>query len=316
MWVDVLLFVISIVALILSGSLLVRSITKIARFLHVSEYVVGFILLAFATSVPELFVGIAAALEKNTALALGTVLGSNIANLTIIIGIPILLAKGIKIKSQKTQNDSLYMVVLSILPLLLMVVGGAISRFDGAILIVAFFIYARKVYIERKGFKKQYGNKISRWSVLTSVVVFLFSLIALFISANAVVNSAGMMALGLAIPPIIIGLFLIAIGTSLPELVVGTTAALKGHDQISIGNIIGSVIANSTLILGVTSLIYPITSNFLLFITSGVYMILTAFIFATFIRSGEKVDWEEGISLVLLYAFFIILEIFIKGAIS
>ena len=117
------------------------------------------------------------------------------------------------------------------------------------------------------------------------------------------------------LPPILIGLFMIAIGTSLPELVIGISTALKGYKQMAVGNIIGSNIANATLILGVTSFIYPITSNFLLFITSGVYMVLTAFIFATFIRSGSKLDWEEGLSLILLYTFFIILEFYIKGAI-
>ena len=101
------MFILSIVLIVIAGSLLVNSVIKIAMFLRVSEYVVGFIILAFATSVPELFVGIASALEKNTALALGTVIGSNIANLTIIIGIPILLVKGMKIKSPKIKKDSL-----------------------------------------------------------------------------------------------------------------------------------------------------------------------------------------------------------------
>lgn len=315
MWIDIILFIISLLALIVSGSLLVRSLSKIARFLHISEYVVGFIILAFATSIPELFVGIASALEKNTALALGTVLGSNIANLTIIIGIPILLAKGMKIASPKTKNDSLYMVILCTLPLVLMLVGNELSRIDGILLVLAFFIYIRKIYLESKEFTKRFENKLGRWTVVSSVAVFLFSLIALFISADSLVHSATILALGFAIPPILLGLFVIAIGTSLPELVAGTTAALKGHSEMSIGNVVGSNIANATLILGVTSIIYPITSNFLLFITSGVYMILTTFIFATFIRSGSRVDWEEGLSLVLLYAFFIILEVFIKGAI-
>ncbi|MBD3354543.1 hypothetical protein GF361_01000 [Candidatus Woesearchaeota archaeon] len=312
----IVIFILSIIALIISGSLLVRSLTKIANFLHVSEYTIGFILLAFATSVPELFVGIASAIEKNTAIILGTVIGSNIANLTIIIGIPILLAKGMKIQSKKTGKDSLYMVILCSLPLALMLIGNEISRIDGVILILSFFIYVRKIFSERKRFSKELENKVSRWSIITSVGVFLFSLVALFFSANFLVSSATDIALSFAVPPILIGLFMVAIGTSLPELVSGTTAALKGHPEMSIGNVIGSNIANVTFILGITALIFPITSNFLLFITSGVYMLITAFIFATFIRSGKRVDWEEGLSLVLLYVFFIILEVYIKGAIA
>ena len=316
MWADIMVFLIAIGLLVASGSLLIRSLSKIAAFLRISEYTAGFILLAFATSVPELFVGITSALDGNTALALGTVLGSNIANLTIIIGIPILLAKGINIASEKTKKDSLYMVVLSALPLALMLVGNQISRFDGVILISAFFIYIRKIYKERTAFTKELENNISKWSVLTSAGVFLFSLIVLFFSADQVVNSASNIALDFALPPILIGLFMIAVGTSLPELVVGISSALKGHSEMSVGNIVGSVIANATFILGVTALIHPITSNFILFVTSGVYMILTTFIFATFVRSGDRVDWEEGLSLLLLYLFFIILEFYIKGAIN
>ena len=314
--INLIIFILSILALITAGSLLVRSLSKIAAFLHVSEYVIGFILLAFATSVPELFVGISSALNKNTAIALGTVIGSNIANLTIIVGIPILLAKGIRIQSSKTKKDSLYMVVLSILPLALMLAGGQISRVDGMFLILAFFIYMRKIYKESKEFSKEFENKISPWSVVSSVAIFIFSLGILFFSADFLVRSSGALAISLSLPPILIGLFLIAIGTSLPELVVGISSVMHGHTEMNLGNIMGSNIANATLILGVTAFIFPITSNFLLFITSGVYMVLTTFIFATFIRSDSKVDWEEGLSLILLYAFFIILEIFIKGAIA
>jgi len=315
MWVTILIFILSIIALIISGSLVVRSLTKIAKFLHVSEYTIGFILLAFATSVPELFVGVASAIEKNTAIILGTVIGSNIANLTIIIGIPILLAKGMSIHSKKTEKDSLYVVILGALPLVLMLIGNEISRIDGIILLFAFFIYIRKIFIERKRFTKELENKASRWSIVTSVGVFIISLAALFVSAQFLVSSSTDLALIFALPPILIGLFMVAVGTSLPELVSGVTAAIKGHSEMSIGNVIGSNIANATLVLGITAIIFPITSNFLLFITSGVYMIVTAFIFATFIRSGSRVGWEEGLSLVLLYAFFIILEVYIKGAI-
>ncbi len=315
MWIPIIIFILSIIALIISGSLLVRSLTKIAKFLHVSEYTIGFILLAFATSVPELFVGVASAIKKNTAIILGTVIGSNIANLTFVIGIPILLAKGMNIHSKKTEKDSLYVVILGALPLVLMLIGNEISRIDGIILLLAFFLYIRKIFIERKRFSKKLENKVSRWSIVISVSIFIVSLAALFVSAQFLVSSATDLALMFALPPILIGLFMVAVGTSLPELVSGITAAVKGHSEMSIGNVIGSNIANATLVLGITSIIFPITSNFLLFITSGVYMIVTAFIFATFIRSGSKVGWEEGLSLILLYAFFIILEVYIKGAV-
>lgn len=305
-------FIVGCIILIASGSLLLKSLSKIAVFLRVSEYVVSFIILAFATSTPELFVGIASALNKNTALALGTIMGSNIADLTLIIGIPVLLAKGINIRSEKTKKDAMYMVPFAALPLILMLIGNSISRTDGIILVATFFIYVYKVYKERKEFRKEFKENVKRWEVIMYTAGFFFSLIILFLSSKIVVNAAGLLAIDFALPPIMIGLFIIALGTTLPELVVGSSAALKGHSDISVGNIIGSVIANSTFILGVTSIIYPITSNFLLFITSGVYMILLTVIFATFARSEAKLDWTEGLSLVMLYAFFVVLEFYIK----
>jgi cation:H+ antiporter len=151
---NLVLFLVACIFLILSGTLLVRSLSKLASYLRMSEFVISFILIAFATSVPELFVGISSALQNNTALSLGNVIGSNILNLTLIAGIIILLKRGIMIESKKTKADALYMFFIIALPFVLMWIGHAISRIDGVILLVAFFLYARKLYRERKIFKK------------------------------------------------------------------------------------------------------------------------------------------------------------------
>jgi len=308
------LFLASCIVLVLAGSWLVKSLSKIAGFLKISEFVAGFIIMAIATSLPELFVGISSALAKNTSLILGTVIGSNIANLTIIAGIPILLARGIKIKSYRTKTDALYLFFISIVPLTLMLLGKQLDRIDGVILIAVFLIYARRMYLQRKIFKKEYEeNKIKRTTILLTTVLFIASLAVLFFAAKFVVQYAAALSIDLALPPILIGLFLIAIGTSLPELAFGAQAALKGRSEMVLGNLIGSNIANLTLVLGITALICPISSNFLLFITAGIYMLLITFLFATFVESGSKLYVKEGISLILLYIFFIIIEFYVKG---
>ena len=311
------LFILSGLFLVLAGSWLVKSLSKIAAFLRISEFVAGFIIMAIATSLPELFVGITSALAKNTALLLGTVIGSNIANLTLVAGIPILLSKGIKIKSKKTQVDALYLFFISIVPLTLMLLGGGLDRIDGAILIVVFLVYARRMYMQRRVFKKEYVNHgFKRKDVVFSTIFFVFSLAVLFVSASFVVRYASALALDLSVPPIFIGLFFIALGTSLPELVFSVQAASKGHSEMVLGNLIGSNIANLTLILGITALIHPISSDFLLFITSGMYMLLITFLFATFVSSGSRLDVKEGVSLIFFYVFFIIIELTLKGFIG
>jgi len=292
--------------------LLVRTLSKIASFLRVSEFLVGFVIMAFSTSIPELFVGITSALAKNPALALGTIIGANIADLTIIIGIAIVLAKGIDIKSKFMKRDSLYMVFIAALPMVLMFIGNRLSRIDGAILLAVFIVYVYFLIKERTKFRKAVENNIKRKEVVLAVFLFCISLVALFFSAGFVVKYAGLLAIDLALPSILIGLFIIAIGTTLPELVFETRAVLTKHPEMALGDIIGSVVANSTLVLGVTALIYPITADFLLFLSSAVFMIIIAFLFATFVESGKKLYWKEGVSLIMLYVFFIMIEFYIK----
>ena len=108
---------------------------------------------------------------------------------------------------------------------------------------------------------------------------------------------------------------MVAIGTSLPELVAGISAVMHGYHDMGVGNIIGSVIANSTLVLGVSALIFPITADLLLFLVGASFMVLVAVIFATFLYEKNKITWMEGMTLVLLYVFFLIIEFYIKGAI-
>lgn len=312
MLINLILFLVSCLALVISGTLLVKNLSKIASFLRVSEFLVGFVIMAFSTSIPELFVGITAALEKNPALALGTVIGSNIVDLTLIIGIAIVLARGIDIKSKFMKRDAFYMFFIAALPMVLMLIGKRLSRMDGAILIAVFIGYTYFLIKERTRFRKAVEDGVKRKEIILSVFLFCISLVALFFSAEFVVKYATILAVELFLPSIIIGLFLIAIGTSLPELIFETRAVLTNHPDMALGNIIGSVVANSTLVLGVTAMIYPITANFLLFFSSAVFMIIICFLFATFVESGKRLYWKEGVSLIMLYVFFIIIEFYIK----
>lgn len=316
LWLNLLFFIASCVVLVVSGTFLVKSLTKIAQFLHFSEYVIAFILMAFATSIPELFVGISSALAKNTELILGTVIGSNIADIVLIGGITILLARGIKIKSKKIKRDSLFMIPIALLPLILFFIGNSISRIDGAILLAVFFLYSWHLIRRRKKFKRELEkDRIKRTEIVTYSILFIVFLALLFFSAHFVVRYASALAIDLALPAILIGLFLIALGTSLPELAFESRAALMGHSEMALGDLMGSVVANSTLVLGIAALIYPliITTYFMLFLISAIFMMVFIFLFSTFIHSGSKLYIMEGIALLLLYIVFIFIELFSKG---
>ncbi len=310
-YVNLALFAVACLFLLFSASFLVKSLSKVAGFLRLQEFTAGFIIMAIATSLPELFVGIAAALEKNTALILGNVIGSNIIDLTLIAGIGIVLLRGYKIKIKETKKDAWFMVGFALLPILLMVIGEQISRLDGILLIAAFSWYVLRLLKKRKYYSKVYELPVSRKEIILHVLLVVFSLAILFFSAKYVVHFGTALSLDLALPPIIIGLFLIAFATSLPELVFETTALLKGHSEMSLGDLIGSVITNASLVLGISALIYPISGDFFLALTSGFFMVLVALVFATFVESN-RLHWKAGISLILLYVFFVVLEFFIK----
>lgn len=310
---NLLLFMGAAIILAASAYALTRSLSRIAAFLHMSEFVAAFVIIAFSTSIPELFVGITSALEGNPALSLGTVIGSNIADLTLVLGIAVVLARGIAVKKRSIQKDSVWMLFIAALPMVLMVAGRQLSRIDGAILMAVFIAYVVKQLKQRKHFHATLENRVNRWAVIGYVLLFVASLAVLFFSADFVVKYGSALAVDLLLPSILIGIFLIALATSLPELAFETASVKTGHPEFALGDSIGSVVANSTIVLGITALIAPITANFFLFLTSALFMIIICLIFVTFIYSGNRLDWKEGVSMIALYVFFVIIELTIRG---
>lgn len=316
MSVDWLWFLLACLIIFGSASLILKSLLRISMFLRVSEFVTGFLLLGFATSLPELFIGIAAATSKNASLALGNVLGANILDLTLVTGIPIVLARSMRVAGEHEKRDALWMFFLALLPLVLMVLGKSLSRLDGAILIAVFVVYAYHLLRERKGFHRHMRDGVSKEGVVVYSVLFVLSVVVLFYASTVAVTFATRISESLALPSIFIGLFVLSLGTTLPELSVNITAALKREGEVAVGNIVGSVVSNSTLVLGVTALIYPIEANFLYFLSASVFMLMAAFLFAAFIDAGKRLYWKEGVALILLYVFFLVVELNLKGLIS
>jgi len=317
LWLNLLWFIAAALVLVASGTFLVRSLARISHFLRLTEFAAAFIIMAIASSLPELFVGISSAMAKNTALALGNIIGANILDITLITGIFIILGRGISAKTKKIRTNALAMIAVVGLPLVLFLIGNSISRIDGIILIAVFLLYAQNLIRQSRKFEKPYEEekKVGRKEIVLTVLLFIASLVLLFISANFLIKYASALAIDLNLPSIFIGLFLISIGTTLPELTFGARAILMGHEEMSIGDQIGTVIVNSTLILGVTALIWPITADFMAFFIAAIFLLFSAFLFTTFIQSAKKLDVGEGIALVLLYVFFILIEFYVKGLI-
>lgn len=308
---NILYFVLSCAVLTASGFFLVKSLGKIARFLHISEFSAAFIIMAFATSLPELFVGISSALSNNSGLSLGNVIGANILNLTLITGIIIIASREIK-TTKSIGKDAYFMLIALFLIIGLYAIGKTLSKIDGAILVCFFLINTYRVIKKRKKFPKKMEDGKERKKKFSSLLIFLIALIGLLISSNYVVQYASLLAVDFQLPKIVIGLFLLSIATTLPELVFGISASKLKHKEMSIGDEIGTVVANSTLIIGIVAFISPITVEFMPFVTSSIFMFISAFIFTTFLITGRKLETMEGISLVLIYVLFVIIEFLIK----
>jgi cation:H+ antiporter len=314
MIINLLIFFAAIAVLVVAGGFLVKSLSKIASFLHISEFVVGFIIMGIATTIPELFVGITSGIRKVTSLSLGNVIGSNIANITLILGIAIILGRGIEIKSHTMKTDALYAFFIVIIPMILMAIGKGISRIDGAILLLVYFFYTRWLIKARKEFRKEFKEKrATRAEIVAQTLIFVVSLLVLFVSASFVTDYGERLAIDFGMPNIMIGLFLLAIGTSLPELVFSVKAATSGHKTMAIGDLTGAIVSNSTLVLGVTALIHPITAHFASFLISATFMIVACFLFATFVESGNKLYPKEGVAMILLYVLFTITQFYMNS---
>lgn len=310
---EVLYLMLSLGVLVFSGHVLVRSLTHVSNFLRISQFSAAFIFMAISTSLPELFVGISAAMQELPQISLGNVIGSNIANITLVAGLGSLIAGGMPLESKTLKRDSLYMFLASLVPMLLLIIGGQLSRFDGILLVLIYIAYNWLLIKEGRHFSKNLVNRESKMEIIFAPAMFIVALALLLISSIWAVHWSGVVAANMGISNLVVGLVLIALGTSLPELSFTISSLLQKKGELSLGNLIGSVIANSTLILGVTSIITPIYTDGLILLLSSMFMIFALFLFATFVEHGKRFSRKEGLSLLLLYVLFVVVQIYVPS---
>jgi cation:H+ antiporter len=250
-----LLFTLGLAMLFLGGEALVRGASAVARHFHLSPMVIGLTIVGFGTSAPELLVSLQAALEGRPEIAIGNVVGSNIANILLILGISALIAP-LFIPAQKMWRDLAFMLAATFI-LWAMLLGGEITRTYGAILFVGLLIFLGITFffgkVEPEPDQPE-ENQLKAWGFTIG------GLIVLVIGARFLVDSAVEIATTYGISEAVIGLTIVAVGTSLPELATSVIAAYRKHTEIAVGNIVGSNIFNIFGILGITALISPIPS--------------------------------------------------------
>ncbi len=315
---NLILLVVGFVLLIYGANLLVDSASALARRLNVPAIVIGLTIVAFGTSAPELVVNLFASIRHNSDIVLGNVIGSNIFNVLIILGISAILYP-IAVKTNTTWIE----IPLSLLAALVVLVtasdsildnvaGNRISRIDGILYLFFFIIFL--VYNSQMMKSGHFDEEIQvkDYSKLKSVLFILLGLIMLLAGGRFIVSSAVDLARALGITERIISLTIVSIGTSLPELATSVAAARKKNVDIAIGNIVGSNIFNIFLILGLSATINPIAvsrgsfSDMLVNLLAGILLFL--FIFT---GKGRKIERWEGIIFVLVYLVYMVFLIVI-----
>ncbi len=292
--------------LVKSTDWIITSSSRLAKHFKISQYTISFLVIAFATSLPELVVGIVSALEGNPALSYGNVLGSNIADLTIILAIPIFIGGAINTREMVKNKDLFFTVFFGILPLIL-IFDGTLSQADGIILIFSYLFYLALV-LRRSSAVENIMEHFQKTYVLRDSLIFLFSILVLLGSADLLVKVAQNISYIAKVPLILIGLTVTALGTSLPELAFGLKAIKTHHKGEVLGNIVGSVIANSTLVLGVTAVISPIGKDGGVGLSSVAFLLATLFMFLIFSLSRKSIGKFEAFLLLLLYFVFVLVE--------
>lgn len=303
----IILFVVGCLVLVRSGAVVVKSLTHLSHLFGLREFIVSFVLMAFATSLPELFVGLTAALQKTPLLALGNILGASIVDITLAIGVAAVLGRGIKFRNKLAEKNSVQAGLISLMPLVLLL-DKKLSRLDGVILLLIAIFYAIFLSYHQKNSSKIYKHSY-RPNLIKSVIYFTVGIIFLLLSAKAIVFSASEIAIAWHLPLILIGLLIVSLGTTLPELVFGTRSVLTGHEDMVIGNIFGSLVIKSTIVMGLVAIICPFSiSHQPMFLFAGSLFLVSILALLIFIRTKEALSWQEGLILISFYIIFIIGE--------
>ncbi len=305
------------VFLIKGAGFLVDGASSIAKRLGISTLVIGLTIVAFGTSMPELIVNIFASVNGNTDIAIGNILGSNIANILLILGISAVIFPLAVKRSTVWKEIPLALLAVVLVGLMAndaLIDGGSFSgltRIDGLVLIAFFILFL--YYTFGIGHTEEVDKTtvlVHRYSLARSILMIGVGLVGLTLGGKWIVDAAVALATGLGVSQALIGLTVVAIGTSLPELATSAVAAYKKDTDIAVGNIVGSNIFNIFWILGVSATINPLPFSQLLMRDVVMTIIATLLLFvAMFIGKRHTLERWQGVGFILLYIGYIVLLI-------
>ena len=311
MYANILIFAVSLFLIVRGATMATKYSAKLAENFRLSKYIVGFIIVTFISILPETLISINSALAGIPSFGLGTLFGSNVADLTLIFAILIISAgRGIKIESSILKDIHYYPFFL-LLPIALGL-DGKFSRAEGLALIIIGLIFYWLVFKNcarrpNAGSHDENGN--GHWK---NFFQLLFALAILLIGSYFTVMSAVALANFLAITPIIIGLLVVGLGTTMPELFFSLKSLDRRGDGLAVGDILGTVMADATIVVGLLALISPFSFPVKIIYSTGMFMVAAALLLCGFMRSDRILSKKEGYLLLLFWLAFVFTEFFLN----
>ncbi|MBK6089267.1 calcium/sodium antiporter [Ruminococcus sp. M6(2020)] len=313
MVLQIVLLILGFVALIKGADIFVDGSSSLAAIFKVPSVIIGLTIVALGTSAPELAVSTSAALKGSNEIALSNVVGSNLFNLLMVLGVCALI-KPVPIDNVIRKRDFPFSIITTILLFVALGVGmlgrvdfgtvkmtdnvATVSRPIGIVALLVFIGYIAMLVISAKKNKAE-GEPVKTMSPLKSVLFILFGVALIIAGGQFVVNSAKYIAAAFGMSETLIGLTIVAVGTSLPELVTSVVAARKGENGLAVGNVVGSNIFNLLMILGVSAALHPIPINFASMVDFAILIIASVMVYIFSLT--KHINRGEGIVMILMY---------------
>ncbi len=312
-------FIISCLVLSWLSKSLVKTLVGVAKYLNLREFIVGFFVMAFASSLPNLFVDINAALHGMPQISFGDIVGGNVVDLTLVMAIAVFFSKkNLQAKSRMVQASAIFTAVIAVLPLLL-ILDGNLSRIDGVILLLTFFAYSFWLFSDGERFskiyktdKKERKNMDVFWFLRSSAkLVFLIAL--LLLASFVIIDTAQFFSKAFGTSLALVGIIIVGLGNCFPEIYFSIVSARRGEGWMILGDLMGSVVVCATLVLGIVALISPFQIyDFSPFLIARAFTLVAAAFYLFAIKTDKKITKKEGLLLLSVYIAFLLAEIFIR----
>jgi cation:H+ antiporter len=298
---DFITFVLAMAMLVYGAECIIRESERIALHFHIPHFIIGASLVALGTSLPEMASSVTASLKDQNEIAVSNVIGSVIFNICLVLGLIFVIAKPIKPKRNIFEKDSAW-ALFPVMVFVLMVMDNELSRVDGVLFLILMGGYVLFLIQDAQVLTEDIDDSLSQENFvwLKTLLWLLFGFVLVTWGADWAVDSASRIAYAFGVSEWIVGLFLLAFGTSLPELVVSLSAARKNNAELIIGNIIGSNVANFTVVLGMASLINPISlvaKHYFFDISVAV----VASVLLVFLAANRLYNKSAGIALLVIF---------------